>query len=338
MCDQMVFQFRCEWKIESYSEDPDFEKISFSPNFYASPDDICHRWRLLLWYDPHNNSSILQLYLDDRTDQQLIIAKFSYKLYDKENELVDDGSTGGSFKMGKYKKIIKIQKPIEPCKFKCIRKVCVDIELARSPINHSRNTEPVNTSSIPEKVSRQINNPNQLVKSLQDDLFKLYESKHFTDSTILCGDREFYVHKAILASRSTVFRSNFENVHAKIIHHDDIDPATLDVFLKFLYTGDLQFQDHMIDDILNLSQKYNVQELIQLCESKMIQTISVSTAVEFLMTADKLGMSVMMSSARKFIKENLRDVSETKAWTDALIQRPDLMALLLNSIVLNEEV
>ena len=78
---------------------------------------------------------------------------------------------------------------------------------------------------------------------LLDDLQNLLTNSIISDFTILCRNQAFPCHKAILVSRSSVFRRMLEKQNTstekkvEIIH---FDPETLKDFLQFLYTGQVK--------------------------------------------------------------------------------------------------
>ncbi len=46
---------------------------------------------------------------------------------------------------------------------------------------------------------------------LSEDLSQLFDNSSFSDVILVVGDRQFHVHKAILAARSCVFNAMFEH-------------------------------------------------------------------------------------------------------------------------------
>lgn len=179
----------------------------------------------------------------------------------------------------------------------------------------------------------------QSIPTLQEDLLKLYENGHFSDVTISCKGRDFKVHRNILESRSSIFKTIFENEVEEPVKHElnDVDPEVLELFLKFIYTGAIEFPVDMICDIFDLSLKYNLQDLSNICKCEMVKSISVSTAVKFLISSDKHGISVMKKNVLKFIKENIKDVFESDEFKTYIANRCDLMVSLIASIACSEE-
>ena len=76
----------------------------------------------------------------------------------------------------------------------------------------------------------------------------------------------FHAHKCILVARSNVFAARFQD---DATQGDDLemnfqDAPSLEQFLKFMYTG--QLEGAVSPELLELAKTYNVQSLIFLCE------------------------------------------------------------------------
>jgi speckle-type POZ protein len=71
----------------------------------------------------------------------------------------------------------------------------------------------------------------------------LKNQQNLADVEFVVKDKIFPAHKAILAARSPVFADEFEKVQAvngvrHQIRIDDVEPATVEKFLHFIYTGE----------------------------------------------------------------------------------------------------
>lgn len=333
---EMVYQIKYEWEIKDFkgfSEKKD--SCIFSPVFVASPDEISHRWKVcFLWNLKYKDYYGVSLHLDDEPYQLPISSKIKFKVYDMKNNIISEGSVAAC-KNEPYKGWgFPIDRSI--CHFKSIKKISLDIELFREPLNNIQSTEPLNCSiDLPKKVHEKSENSepivHQLTKKLQEDLLKLYNSKKQTDLTIKCGNRNFDVHKIILDSRSPAFKPVFGK-QLKCIEIENINPESMEVFLEFVYTGAIKITSTNMDDILELAEKYNFQELKKICSFEMITNIEVSTAVKFLIAADKYEMPEMKKNALRFIKENICDVVETDAWKSSMQLHPQLVMHLVTCI------
>lgn len=102
------------------------------------------------------------------------------------------------------------------------------------------------------------------------------KSQHHVDVEFVVKDKKFSAHKAVLAARSPVFEAEFTkekqdrkdddgNGLQQIISIDDVDPASVEQFLYFLYTGEPMKSSLTNEQLLNLADRYQVITLVNLC-------------------------------------------------------------------------
>lgn len=89
----MVFEIKYEWEIKDVSSLTETEgSLIYSPVFSASPDEICHRWKLqLLWKPKYPQHYGVYLWLYDAPFHQPISMHFEIKVFNKENKIVAKG-------------------------------------------------------------------------------------------------------------------------------------------------------------------------------------------------------------------------------------------------------
>lgn len=75
------------------------------------------------------------------------------------------------------------------------------------------------------------------------------------------------IHKVVLASQSSLFKEIFEAkefspkpVNPKIIRVRNVEPAVLEIFINFLYTGNVKVTSNNVSDILKLSEIFKVEK------------------------------------------------------------------------------
>lgn len=106
-------------------------------------------------------------------------------------------------------------------------------------------------------------------RRLHDDLWLSAQEKLFTDVELVVGERVFAAHRAVLAARSPVFAAMFHTdmieSRSRRVQVDDVPANVFDVFLRFVYTGQLA---HGADDdeLLRVADRYQVETLRRLCE------------------------------------------------------------------------
>ena len=80
------------------------------------------------------------------------------------------------------------------------------------------------------------------------------------------------MHRFTLATRSTVFKAAFgheETEEAKTgrVVIKDVDPKTLEVLIKYIYTETVEEEDRTVN-LLSAADKYNLTGLFKTCEMR----------------------------------------------------------------------
>lgn len=104
-------------------------------------------------------------------------------------------------------------------------------------------------------------------------LHDIYKQKKICDVSFQVGEILIPLHKVVLASQSTLFKEIFEAkefssdpVTPKIIRVKNVEPAALEIFINFLYTGHIEVKNSkFIPDILKLSEIFEVETLSRRC-------------------------------------------------------------------------
>ena len=99
------------------------------------------------------------------------------------------------------------------------------------------------------------------------------KNKNLVDVEIVVKGKTFSVHKAILAARSPVFANEFANKKQastndpQKIQINGVEPATVEQFLFFIYTG--EFSSFANEELLKLADDYQLTTLAGLCRTAL---------------------------------------------------------------------
>jgi len=159
---------------------------------------------------------------------------------------------------------------------------------------------------------------------------------NFADLKIHCSDGVVDCHCAILAARSPVFKAMFSHPtkenETRAIHIEDIDRETCLNLLGYMYTG------HLDPSIINLkllvaADKYNVEDLKDLCESRLLVELDLSCLMETLIIADRHSCKQLKEKAMQFLVENRSHFLEIPDWKKQLTSCPTLLAEILEAVI-----
>jgi len=159
------------------------------------------------------------------------------------------------------------------------------------------------------------------------------------DFTVICGDREFKCHRNILASRSTVFHrmilnEGFEGGRKTSVTIQEASPDMVEAMLEFIAKGEVPRDiEEMAIDLIALADFYDLKDLMQICESSLVDNLTVETVIETLIAIDR---HIPSSQHRKkildFIKEEAADVVKSSHWKKFLEKYPDLVTEVFLSL------
>ena len=140
---------------------------------------------------------------------------------------------------------------------------------------------------------------------MSDDFLSLLENPVYSDVTLVCGQREFPVHKAILSARSKVFQAMFEHKmlenERSRVEIEDIDGEIMLEILRFIYTGKTQNMDKFADALLPAADKYCLERLKVQCEETLCTTIDKDNVADTLILADLHSATQLRQQAIDFI-------------------------------------
>lgn len=116
-------------------------------------------------------------------------------------------------------------------------------------------------------------------------LGRLLFSGMLSDFVVKVGEKEFKVHKSILAVQSSVFEAMFssdlEENRSGQLTITDFSISAIEDFLQFLYTGVVK--DYINGtELFTLACKYDVPDLKEICENIILENVDDSNAMEIL--------------------------------------------------------
>lgn len=163
-------------------------------------------------------------------------------------------------------------------------------------------------------------------KNIEDIIKGLYQDDLFADATIVCGGKEFRVHKAILGSQSPVFRKMFEvdmkERHSGIIEISDTTSAVVSDLVAYLYTGTAPNINTLAKDLLHTANKYDLPRLVTMCERELKSNLTAGNAVEMLIFSELQKAKYLKQSCLEVIKNNcdcvLECVRASESWQDPM--------------------
>jgi len=167
--------------------------------------------------------------------------------------------------------------------------------------------------------------------SLSTDLSSLWQDQYLHDFMIKCEGKTFPCHKAILASRSKVFKAmltqeeSLERIKNEV-EIKDCSHEALESFLEFLYTDGLADETpYNSTELLILADKYNVASLKNKCELALSETLTNLNAIQLLSTASLISAKTLLKNAATYIAKNHRELVGSDDWAEMVKTNPQAM-------------
>ena len=149
---------------------------------------------------------------------------------------------------------------------------------------------------------------------ISNTIINFLTNQTFADVTLQCQGTNFKAHKVILAAASPVFGAMFkegtkEHEENNVII-EDIESDVFEMFLRYLYSGEVNQLDEKHLDLFAAADKYDVQPLREICIRHMATNISVDNAVDILALAERHSIEPIKSFALELIefKSDLEDL------------------------------
>ncbi|XP_031816361.1 Bardet-Biedl syndrome 5 protein isoform X2 [Sarcophilus harrisii] len=142
---------------------------------------------------------------------------------------------------------------------------------------------------------------------LQDGLKDLLDEKKFIDCTLKAGDKSLPCHRLILSACSPYFREYFlseiDEEKKKEVVLDNVDPAILDLIIKYLYSASIDLNDTNVQDIFALASRFQIPSVFTVCVSYLQKRLAPGNCLAILRLGLLLDCPRLAISAREFVSD-----------------------------------
>lgn len=150
-------------------------------------------------------------------------------------------------------------------------------------------------------------NRNVSLPKVLDHFAKFYETKDLCDFVLEVEDKEYPVHKVVLAATSPVFAALF--IHekkdvSKSLKITDVSKETIQEMLRYMYTGQAINLKNIAVELLKIAHKYNIDGLIKLCADHLKSKININNVLHMLALAMKYNLDDLKLETHIFFMTN----------------------------------
>lgn len=158
------------------------------------------------------------------------------------------------------------------------------------------------------------------------DLNELYYDKEDCDIFFKIKCRNFTAHRLVLRGRCPGFLASLtEDLRSgkSIVELNDCTPAAFGEFLKYIYCGEFDTNDHeAVLDLYRLADKYEMYELRDECLQCIKGHFTVkSFSLIYTLALEHCEAELIKLSIAYFMKEH-KDIIKTEEWKTFLFENP----------------
>uniref|UniRef100_F7EJJ0 BBSome complex member BBS5 n=1 Tax=Callithrix jacchus TaxID=9483 RepID=F7EJJ0_CALJA len=173
---------------------------------------------------------------------------------------------------------------------------------------------------------------------LQDGLKDLLDEKKFIDCTLKAGDKSLPCHRLILSACSPYFREYFlseiDEAKKKEVVLDNVDPAVLDLIIKYLYSASIDLNDGNVQDIFALASRFQIPSVFTVCVSYLQKRLAPGNCLAILRLGLLLDCPRLAISAREFVSDRFVQICKEE---DFMQLSPQELISVISNDSLNVE-
>ena len=178
------------------------------------------------------------------------------------------------------------------------------------------------------------------LENLNNFAGQLHDEKEFVDVKIVCNEKTFDGHKAVLSCRSEVFKTIIRNksltekqAAVMEINENDFNSQAMEQILFYIYHGNVQDIEMINTDLLRAADKYEVVGLMDICAKYLESNLSLENALDVLVAAELTNQKALFESAAKFVKEKPGKKKKTGAYKEMAEKDTKIIAIVMTKML-----
>jgi speckle-type POZ protein len=160
----------------------------------------------------------------------------------------------------------------------------------------------------------------------------LLDARSMADIQFIVQGEKISAHLAVVASASPVIEAMFQGNRfkegtTKTVRITDVSPEAFKHLLQFVYTGKiptLSDSTETMEMLFFAADKYEIQDLKDICENKLARQVSKRNAIHLLIVAHLHSATKLQEAALRCIDRNRQYIWGTTEWQDLLTKYPTL--------------
>ncbi|VDN03121.1 unnamed protein product [Thelazia callipaeda] len=169
-----------------------------------------------------------------------------------------------------------------------------------------------------------------------------FDNGFMADCVLECSGKQIPVNKFVLSAHSEVFKAMFsydqlvESTERRVVI-EDAEYEAVRCMLRYMYTGEMDDMDMDADlaSVLTLAERYQIDDLKQICERKLCAQIDKCNFGEMLYLADLYNCKILRKAVIDLLRTN-SSVFSSKAWRLLKETNPHLVTDVMEKAVFGE--
>ena len=138
------------------------------------------------------------------------------------------------------------------------------------------------------------------------------------DIKLICNEKQFTAHKAVLSARSDVFAALFSHKGTKEdesgeVHIEDCDHEAMEMFLSYIYEGaapPAEAPFGVAKQLVNIANKYNVQSLKKKGGKILLGHLNEDNALQMALLGELYNMDALKKAAKNLIASSEKSLGD----------------------------
>ncbi|XP_054156411.1 rabankyrin-5-like [Oppia nitens] len=155
--------------------------------------------------------------------------------------------------------------------------------------------------------SKGVVDDNSFVSRLVRNVANLFDRELYSDLTIKLNGNAIKGHKFVLSSRSDGW-DQLDHISELDLTH--VNPEVAFHVIRWVYTDTIDFQhrnEEFILDVMRSAKRYDLNQLVELCEQTLMTFVNVSNCVQFYQTADEIGAETLKNHCSELVSNHWDD-------------------------------
>ncbi|XP_008217299.1 speckle-type POZ protein B-like [Nasonia vitripennis] len=329
-----------KWVIENFCTScKRVGEVLLSPEFSTLISGVPTQWQLGLYPkgEGYTSNQCLSIYLYNLSDANITV-NVSFAIVDGNGKVLLKKILGEK----SFNKTLNWGFPAFACSYDIMDildddKLRIVCKISLHPIESKKTVQQEAEDDNEKFLSEQIKKEKNRVRLLEFDIFErmITEEDKFSDVTFKIGNQTWRAHKCILAKRSSVLATMFqEEIKDNVAEIKNVEPNVFMEFLRYVYSGKVNDIEKIAEELLFLAVRYKLDTLFEMCEETICEEVNFESVVEKLRFAHNYKASNLKKTAMNLIVSNAKNIVVLPSFK-ALTDTPDLLYEVLLSMAMH---